>query len=110
MNPQSSFHPPTDFCSIGISRGITVTKCVAMHICTKIQRVISESIKVASYPFTWGTLVRPSVGTGLTDPPDYNDPISIPLIKQRVVPLPPSRERPVRQGSRTGDKNIKSRF
>jgi hypothetical protein len=110
MNPQSSFHPPTDFCSIGISRGITVTKCVAMHICTKIKSAISESIQVSSYPFTCDTRMPPSLGTGLTHPPDYTESISIPLIKQRVVPLSPSRERPVRQGSRTGDKNIKSRF
>ena len=106
MNPQSSFHPPTDFCSTGTSRGITVTKCVAMHLYTKIQSAISESVQVSTYPFTWDTRMRPSVGTGLTDPPDYTESISIPLIKQRVVPLPPSRERPVRQGGRSGDNNI----
>ena len=106
MNPQSSFHPPTDFCSTGTSRGITVTKCVAMHLCTKIQSAISESVQISTCPFTWDTRMRPSVGTGLTDPPDYTESISIPLIKQRVVPLPPSRERPRWQGCYWGDNNI----
>jgi hypothetical protein len=106
MNPQSSLHPPTDFCSTGISRGISVSKCLTMHIYTKIYSALSESIEVTTYPFSWDTRMRPSVGTGLIDPPDYTEPISKPLIKQRVVPLPSSRGRPVRQGGRTGDNNI----
>ena len=106
MNPQSSFHPPADICSTCISRGIFVTQCVTMDICTKIHSAISERIQVTTYPFSWDVRMRPSVGTGLIDPPDYTELISKPLIKPRVVPLPPSRGRPVRQGGRPGDSNI----
>jgi hypothetical protein len=106
MNPQSSFHPPTDFCSTGISQGISETQCVTMHIYTNINSGISESIQVTTYPFSWDTRMRPSVGTGLSVSPDCSELISKPLIKTRVVPSSLSCGRSVQHGCCSGDINI----
>jgi hypothetical protein len=103
MNPQSSFHPPTDFGSSETSWGTTVFKCVYMHVYTKILKAISVSIQVTTHPFTWDTRMRLSISMGLNDPPEYTRFAQIHLIKHRVVPLSPSRGRPVRQGGRSGD-------
>jgi hypothetical protein len=103
MNPQSSFHPPAGSGFITIIRGITVVKCVYMHICTKLHKAISEKIQLTSHPFTWDTQMRLSISMGLNDPPDYTRFAPIHLIKHRVVPLSPSRGRPLGHGGPSGD-------
>ena len=106
MTTQLSFQMPVNICPRWVNGPSAISKCILVH---------EYANKSANWKTSYDAIHRSCnmhkhkskshiKFTGLDDPPNYTDPIYIPLIKLRVVPSSLSRGRPDRQGGRWGDK------